>query len=644
MATASEYRSAAVHGPGRVGIALLVLLTIGLAAQGVLLFDPVSGLLDGRPILTNDFSILTYQCETAQRFFAKDRTIWGYDPYFMAGYPLDFVWNSNVFLQLLSLVSLPGSSASVLKAFVLFCSMIAPLLLYCTCRNFSLSVRASLIGAALGCTYFRAGLLVMYLAVGMVTACLVSLMSLYTLSLVHRAVNENSWRPWALLFLCTPVVFLIHKTALVTVAFPVALYVVFHSHTMTPKKMLAFVALALAVCLANSFWLVPFLTFVHYKTLLTDTLFWQNRDILRPLWDLVSIHQHIGQSVSRYKVGLLLTHDLLVVAGILGLVRWRRNSDTTRTRSYVIILAYFFLLSYYGSFLKILQSLDPSRYIPILYLLLIPPAARGIEAFWEGFIQQKPDAYRTKLWLWVVGVFLLLNLLPNLSWSVLGKGRLRTQHTPVEQNLLAWIKEATDTQARILIEDSGFFDRHSRGLVYASSYFPALVPLLTGRALIGGPYPYIFIKHHYASFRDGIFLERDIDTYSLEELKKAFDLYNIRWIVCWSSRAVRAFNAYPDYLVPKERFGKFNTYEVRRTPSYFISGSGRLAFDYNEIRLTDVHGGAHGDVIISFHWMETLYVDPAGRMEPLMLDRDPIPFIRIVDPPLNLTIRNGPCF
>jgi hypothetical protein len=627
-------------GLGRAGAVLLLALTALLGLQGVFSFSPVSGILDDRPPLTNDFSLLTYQCETARRFFAKDRALWGYDPYFMAGYPLDFVWNSNVLLQLLSVLPLSrsGGSGPVLKALVLVCFLSVPSLFYATCRNFSLSPRAALFGALLGVTFFRAGLPVMFLAVGMVTACMVTLLSPYLLSLFYKAFTRGDQRSWLLLFFWAPAVFLVHKTALLTVAVPVGLCAAVSARSMTARKGALLLALAAGVCAANSFWLLPFLRLVHYKTFLEGALFWQNHDPLRPLWDLVSVHQHIGQGVSRYKIGLMLTRDVLLGAGIVGLFGWGRQRDRGLLRVFVPVVAYFFLLGYYGSFIAPLRPLDPARYIPLFYLCLVPPAAALLASIWDKATKGKPpDTVAAAAW-WAAAAFLLLNLLPNLSWSVLGKGRVRTHFNPVEQGLLAWIEETTDTQGRILVEDSGYFDRQSRGLVYFSSYLPSLVPILTGRALIGGPYPYAFIQHHHASFQDAVFLGRPIESYRLEDLQGAFDLYNIRWVICWSGAAKSAFDRYPDFLVPKAQIGRFKTYEARRSPTYFLSGSGRLSFDYNTITLEEVHAQGEG-VVISFHWMETLQAEPAARIEPVLLGADPVPFIQILDPPPRLTIR-----
>lgn len=641
MDSVQETRSEANgEGPGRAGAVLLLALTVLVGLQGVFTFSPVSTVLDDRPPLTNDFSLLTYQCETARRFFAKDRALWGYDPYFMAGYPLDFVWNSNVALQTLSLLPLSGSGGSgpVLKVLVLVCFLSVPSLFYATCRNFSLSPRAALFGAILGVTFFRAGLPVMFLAVGMVTACMVTLLSPYLLSLFYRALTRGDRRAWLLLFFWAPAVFLVHKTAHLTVAVPVGLYAALSARSMTPRKSTLLLVLAAAVCMANSFWLVPFLRLLHYKTFLEGALFWQNHDPLRPLWDLVSVHQQIGQSVSRYKIGLMLAHDVILAAGVIGLFGWRRQKEWGLLGFFVPLVAYFFLLGYYGSFIDPLRPLDPARYIPLFYLCLVPPAAAALASIWEKATKRRPpETVAAAVW-WAAAAFLLLNLLPNLSWSVLGKGRVRTSFTRVEKGLLAWIEGATDTQGRILVEDSGYFDRQSRGLVYFSSYFPSLIPIFTGRALVGGPYPYAFIRHHHASFQDAVFLERPIESYRLEDLQSAFDLYNIRWVICWSEAAKSAFDKYPDFLAPKAQIGRFKTYEARRSPTYFLSGSGRLSFDYNRISLEDVR--ARGDsVVISFHWMETLAAEPAARIEPVLLGDDPVPFIKILDPPNHLTIR-----
>ncbi|MEM3032418.1 MAG: hypothetical protein QXK39_05860, partial [Nitrososphaerota archaeon] len=68
-----------------------------------------------------------------------------------------------------------------------------------------------------------------------------------------------------------------------------------------------------------------------------------------------------------------------------------------------------------------------------------------------------------------------------------------------------WLQENTDQSARIMMEDINKWE--GKLLPYGPSRFVGFVPAFLPRHLIGGPLPNAFIKHHYASFHDGIFLD-----------------------------------------------------------------------------------------------------------------------------------------
>jgi hypothetical protein len=48
------------------------------------------------------------------------------------------------------------------------------------------------------------------------------------------------------------------------------------------------------------------------------------------------------------------------------------------------------------------------------------------------------------------------------------------------------------------------------------------------------------------------------------------------------------------------------------------------------------------EIILKYHWIEGLRSTPAVKIMPVELADDPIPFIKLIDPPSNLTLRIGP--
>ena len=86
-------------------------------------------------------------------------------------------------------------------------------------------------------------------------------------------------------------------------------------------------------------------------------------------------------------------------------------------------------------------------------------------------------------------------------------------------------------------------------------------------------------------------------------LAAAFDLFNVRWVVCWFEESRQVFDSFPGYFRPIGIIDKFTFYEVLRKPSFFLKGSGTVQVDYNRIILSDLQP-EDNEIIISYHWMK----------------------------------------
>jgi hypothetical protein len=95
-------------------------------------------------------------------------------------------------------------------------------------------------------------------------------------------------------------------------------------------------------------------------------------------------------------------------------------------------------------------------------------------------------------------------------------------------------------------------------------------------------------------------------------------------------------DAQRDLLEPIVVLKGYRIYRVRAEPSYFAAGSGRVV----EQRLNHlkVDGASGGDVVLRFHWMETLRCRPDCRVlrEPTPGDR--VGFIRVPSAPASFEI------
>ncbi|MGH8523509.1 MAG: hypothetical protein ACREXY_04630, partial [Gammaproteobacteria bacterium] len=94
---APETSSERARSVGRDWVAWTVLaVVLGLhAVQTYRLFPSWTAFIDDRPILSVDHAIHLYHGYLGARFLREHFTSWGYDPYFMAGYPKTPVYDSS---------------------------------------------------------------------------------------------------------------------------------------------------------------------------------------------------------------------------------------------------------------------------------------------------------------------------------------------------------------------------------------------------------------------------------------------------------------------------------------------------------------------------------------------------------------------
>jgi len=213
--------------------------------------------------------------------------------------------------------------------------------------------------------------------------------------------------------------------------------------------------------------------------------------------------------------------------------------------------------------------------------------------------------------------------------------------TPISE-LTEFLARHTNRDGRILIEDSeaiyrpGFFEREA----YYGTHLPGLFPAFLKREYLCGPRPMYPIKHSFASFTRGVLFDRPVGDYSSNELQAAFDLFNVRWVVCWFDESRKVFDSFSGYFRPIGVIDKFIVYEVLRKPSFFLKGSGTVQADYNRIELSNVRA-EDDEVIISYHWMKFLVTDSGVQLERVMIGGDPVGFIKIKNPPETFIIYNG---
>jgi hypothetical protein len=122
-----------------------------------------------------------------------------------------------------------------------------------------------------------------------------------------------------------------------------------------------------------------------------------------------------------------------------------------------------------------------------------------------------------------------------------------------------------------------------------------------------------------------------------EGLKNYLERYAVGWVVV--DGEFGPLDVRRDLLQPAESVGGFRIYRARAEPSYAARGNARISSQsLNSINVTDVTGP---ELVLRFHWMETLRCRPGCTIERAPEPFDRVGFVRVRNPPPAFEIYNG---
>ncbi len=594
----------------------------------------------------NDYPLMIYFQHRAAQFFGEFAALWGYDPFFSAGYPLNFTWNSNLDLQFLQVLLHPLSEYAVLVIATAAAVLSAPVCFLAGLRNFGLDGSRLNWAMIIMLAYWWTGLPVVMLLLGMPSALLVFHLSFYAVSLFYRLLKNGDDRVLAGLYVLAPLCFIAHKTAIVTLGVPAFILLLCNLRSLTIRRAAHLLGIAALVLAVNSFWLVPFLELLRYKVELAEAPHGLTDDPLRFFKDYFTLTKIMGHKIlvaenQSFMLVFLNTilRDILLGFGIFGIIKLRRRGSRAAAGFFGVLTAVFLLEIYLGSFWRPAAMLNPTRYIGYLDSFLAIPAATGAFELWNKIRQTRPRAARKIILLaWPATIILLVTAGAHLAMFV---RQINTPLDPDSRALAVYLAENTTPNGRIMLEDSGWNDKDNTPPKYGEGHFPSLLPDLTGREFIGGPYPYAFLVHHYADFHDARFLNRPLGDFSEGEMRNALDLYHIRHVVCWSDDCMDYMYGHPSIFRHRDQAGKFHIFDyVAFRYSPFIAGDGFAVADHTGIRAYRVRPGAEGTAALKYHAFDRLGVRGGGPAGVYPVETSPVGFIEVAKPKRNFKIIN----
>jgi hypothetical protein len=322
------------------------------------------------------------------------------------------------------------------------------------------------------------------------------------------------------------------------------------------------------------------------------------------------------------------------VLALLGLYRWYAGRHKALAMVVAASTGFLVWLSYYGAFFEI-TKLTNMRFVISLSIFLVFPATKGIFCLYDIFLADKPRRIKTVSA--AVCCYLLLALTAPAYYQIFYRSAFRLTYSVPEpcKDLIAWIKQNTGREGRIMLESSDFDSDHQ----WYGGHIEYLLPVWTDREYLDNLFRFMPTADTFTTFGSGLLFKRPVGSFTANKLKTYFDMYNVKWIIYWSEASHKAFSVNP-FIVPLTKIDKFQICRVERTPTYFLKGSGSSRSEANKIYLTGIKADG-GEIIVSYHWMKFLKTDPPRELERVSLLDNPVAFIKIKNPPPELVIYNN---
>ncbi len=634
------------RGRDRLALAagFVALLTVQAAAIGY--FEPFEFLLSTTPISTTDFDTHWEQTLRVTEALKHWGHAWAWDPQLLAGFPNGTVFdadNKGWELWTYGLWQLGVPRGLAFNLFVLLAHLLLPWTVYLAARLFRLARPQALTAAGLALALWYADGFVHYAAwTGMVAFAMSSYLWLLPLACLYRYLEDRRPRHALGLALTLPTVLLVHPYSFVPLVVPmVALYVRAWRGLAARDHAVVWGAALLAV-LANLWWLLTALRFWHY-VLGADVLGAARLEHLGADY-LGLVYERTVSGASGMRTGFRF---LAFAAAGAALWEWRRRRDS-RFLPLAVGLGVLLTAAYLGGYSAWLRHVQPYRHIvPALFLAAIPAAAFLADAWTERRkLPQLPRAARLALLLLLVAavprlardvLFACPAPLPEaqaegVAWpkitDITAFGTLgfpkhrpfvRRGPTPEHERIADFVRRHDDGSGRILVEE-WLLGEHLAGR--------------TDAQVMGG-FRMLNLEHA----KSNLFRRHPFDPPDAATLRAYLERYAVRFAILSDSRELYT-RRFPELLEPLGEIGPYRLFRTRFPVDWFAANRGRVRASLNRLVVRDTDPDR--DVVLRFHWLETLVCRPGCRLEREPVPDDPVGFVRVPAPhPADFVVENG---
>ncbi|MBI5480674.1 MAG: hypothetical protein HY906_17585 [Deltaproteobacteria bacterium] len=640
--------------PRRVLRVALPAGVLALHVALVLFFCPPAAVFSQYPVFTIDHILHYGQAAKVQKAHQGWGKTWAYDPFHLAGTVegagLDSD-NKGAEAWVIALSWLKVPPARAFNFFLLFIQLALPFAGYGAARLLAFGHRGGTLAALLFVLlWFFDFFLHWCWYCGMYSYATASYLCGLCLALFYRFTGGAAggtarspgrgaslgWYVGLLVAMC--VTHVVHPYAFFVLVVPlVALY----ARSFRRLGLLRHVAIAgvvAATVAANLWWLIPTLKLRHHLVVegsgryLQTTLSYLITDYLDVLQDAYESGAFGVRTAFRVVV---------IVAAVAGLWAWRKARDD-RFLPFALTLAWLFAFAYLGGYSRWTCYLQPYRHIaPFTLLCAFPAAVFLLEAF-------RRDQLRA---LWRAGAGALIVLLalavPRLGITVLSWFHnhvvFKTRPAPGENvgalrpQPLTGLKQGEPPRYRLQEFPEVWplilakVRQECRGRVLVREWMLAEYLSASEVPVLGG-FPDRVVQQSVAN----LFVRHPDGGMPHEDLGPYLERYAVGCLLL--SAPTPKLELRTDLFEPVIIAGERRLYRTRREPSYLETGQGRVRQALNQIAVDDAAGD---DVVLRFHWMETLRCSPGCEVERASVPGDPVGFIRVRKPPRAFVVHNS---
>jgi len=611
--------------------------TIGLClAHGWLIWASMGGLAgmtNGWPLLSLDHGIHYHHGVMTGHFLKDSGTTAGYDPDFMAGFPMSVISGLSTTMPDLVMLAL-GTSRPALayKGHVLACAALVPWLVAAAALAWRFRPGVASIAVGLYLLYFWTDFPRIYSGMGMSTYLLSVPLGLLTVAALTGYLERGGWARWLGVAASGSLVFLVHITAPLLVgpagllAYGVATARARRSGRPLPiSRHLGLWAILPVILAVNAFWWLPGYWLAATKGP-TDYAFSHPEPVLGRLAEIAWEEAPI-QAVA-------------LGAGLIGLALLARREPVAAAALGGFLTAGFGWGYLAGAF-RSLDPLQPGRHTYACYSAACIAAGLGLSEVLARLRSARP----ARLDRWAVAGLLLIGVRVfgksveySLQRNVFGaEPYLSSRPDPRLLWLIDRLKAHVKPGERLLYEETGFA---VEGLTdpFGARHFSPILPERTGVEVLGGPYLHSTVTTNFTQFGEGkLFGASD---WGRDRFARYARLYRPAAIACWSPKARSFCQANPDLVRVVADDGTLLLGRVLGFEGDTIRGRAEVDASPGRLVVRGAVPDADGLVVLRYHAVPCLVSEPPVPIEEVFFEDDPVGFIGLrTDAPGPITLR-----